>query len=71
MLIPASSLLPDGSMRTPAGIRALCLAARVHAVPGRVSSFAKKASDVFSIARDFVDLIKAVFLRLKQKRASP
>jgi len=33
VLIPASSLLPDGSMRTPAGIRALCLAARVHAVP--------------------------------------
>ena len=33
VIIPVKSLLPDGSARVPGGVRAVCLAARQHAVP--------------------------------------
>ena len=33
VIIPVQLLLPDGSIRCPAGLRAVCLAARQHAVP--------------------------------------
>merc|ERR1739838_61851 len=33
VIIPVKSLLPDGSVRVPGGVRAVCLAARQHAVP--------------------------------------
>lgn len=34
VLIPVSSLLPDGSLRAQGGTRSICLAARAHSVPG-------------------------------------
>jgi len=33
VIIPVKALLPDGSARVPGGVRAVCLAARQHAVP--------------------------------------
>lgn len=33
VLIPVSSLLPDGSLRAQGGTRSICLAARAHSVP--------------------------------------
>ena len=33
VIIPVQSLLPDGSVRVPGGVRAVCLAAKQHAVP--------------------------------------
>lgn len=33
VLIPVTSLLPDGSLRSPGGTRSICLAAQAHSVP--------------------------------------
>merc|ERR1712110_9192 len=33
VLIPVTSLLPDGSLRAQGGVRSVCLAARAHSVP--------------------------------------